>query len=134
MGAGGDVLAARGDTRSRPRARRLWKGEAMTVQDGLDIQVPQPALLFDLDGTLVDSVYQHVIAWQEALSMCGIQLSVWRIHRRIGMSGGLFIDALGREIGIRLDEELSQRLRELHAEAYLRRRYSVVPLPGAREL
>ena len=69
----------------------------MTVQDGLDIQVPQPALLFDLDGTLVDSVYQHVIAWQEALATCGIELSVWRIHRRIGMSGGLFIDALSRE-------------------------------------
>jgi len=55
----------------------------MTMQDGLDIQVPQPALLFDLDGTLVDSVYQHVIAWQEALATCGIELSVWRIHRRI---------------------------------------------------
>ena len=49
----------------------------MTVQDGLDIRVPQPALLFDLDGTLVDSVYQHVIAWQEALATCGIELSVW---------------------------------------------------------
>ena len=106
----------------------------MTVQDGLDIQVPQPALLFDLDGTLVDSVYQHVIAWQEALATCGIELSVWRIHRRIGMSGGLFIDALSRETGVRLDEELSQRLRELHAQAYLRRHETVVPLPGAREL
>src|SRR6185436_11162391 len=103
MGAGGDVLAARGDTRSRPPARRRWKGEAMTMQDGLDIQVPQPALLFDLDGTLVDSVYQHVIAWQEALAACGIGLSLW-IHRRIGMSGGLFIDALSRETGVRLDE------------------------------
>ena len=106
----------------------------MTVQDGLDIQVPQPALLFDLDGTLVDSVYQHVIAWQEALATCGIELSVWRIHRRIGMSGGLFIDALSRETGVRLDEELSQRLRALHAQAYLRRHETVVPLPGAREL
>jgi HAD superfamily hydrolase (TIGR01509 family) len=106
----------------------------MTLQDGLDIRVPQPALLFDLDGTLVDSVYQHVIAWQEALATCGIELSVWRIHRRIGMSGGLFIDALSRETGVRLDEELSQRLRELHAEAYLRRHETVVPLPGAREL
>src|SRR5436190_7807617 len=131
---GGDVLGTRGDTRSRPRARRRWKGEAMTVGDGLDLQVPQPALLFDLDGTLVDSVYQHVIAWQEALTACGIDLSVWRIHRRIGMSGGLFIDALSRETGVRLDDDLSQRLRTLHAEAYLRRQESVVPLPGAREL
>src|SRR5260221_6507661 len=55
------------------------------------------ALLFDLDGTLVDSVYQHVLAWREALEKAGIELSVWRIHRRIGMSGGLFINALLRE-------------------------------------
>jgi phosphoglycolate phosphatase-like HAD superfamily hydrolase len=58
-----------------------------------------PALLFDLDGTLVDSVYQHVLAWHETLEAAGIALSVWRIHRRIGMSGGLFIRALEREIG-----------------------------------
>jgi HAD superfamily hydrolase (TIGR01509 family) len=102
--------------------------------DGLVLEVPQPALLFDLDGTLVDSVYQHVMAWQEALADCGIPLSIWRIHRRIGMSGGLFIHALQRETGVALDEPTSQRLRTLHAEAYLRRHESVVPLPGAREL
>ena len=56
-----------------------------------------PAFLFDLDGTLVDSVYQHVLAWREALEKAGIELSVWRIHRRIGMSGGLFVNALLRE-------------------------------------
>ena len=100
----------------------------------LDLHVPQPALLFDLDGTLVDSVYQHVTAWQEALAEVGIPLSVWRIHRRIGMSGGLFIDALRRETGVRFDVELAERLRVAHAEAYLRRHDSVVPLPGAREL
>ena len=55
------------------------------------------ALLFDLDGTLVDSVYQHVLAWHDALHATGIELSVWRIHRRIGMSGGLFTRALLRE-------------------------------------
>src|SRR5258708_39116848 len=99
MGAGGDVLAARGDTRSRPRARRRWEGEAMTVQDDLDIQVPQPALLFDLDGTLVDSVYQHVIAWQEALATCGIELSVWRIPRPIRTRGGPFLHPPRREDG-----------------------------------
>jgi DNA-binding LytR/AlgR family response regulator len=56
----------------------------------------EQAFLFDLDGTLVDSVYQHVLAWREALETAGIQLSVWRIHRRIGMSGGLFVRALTR--------------------------------------
>ena len=94
----------------------------------------QPAFLFDLDGTLVDSVYTHVLAWRAALEAAGIELAVWRIHRRIGMSGGLFIDALSRETGVTLDAELSQRLRDLHAEAYLRRHDAVVPLPGAREL
>jgi HAD superfamily hydrolase (TIGR01509 family) len=104
------------------------------VSEDLEIDVVQPGLLFDLDGTLVDSVYQHVTAWQEALAACGIELSVWRIHRRIGMSGGLFIDALSRETGVALTPEVSERLRVLHAEAYLRRHESVVPLPGAREL
>ena len=63
------------------------------------IESPVPAFLFDLDGTLIDSVYQHVIAWRTALSRIGIDLSVWRIHRRIGMSGGLFVSALLRETG-----------------------------------
>src|SRR5436309_2133792 len=49
------------------------------------------AFLFDLDGTLVDSVYQHVLAWREAFQAEGIDLAVWRIHRQIGMSGGLML-------------------------------------------
>jgi phosphoglycolate phosphatase-like HAD superfamily hydrolase len=60
---------------------------------------PVPAFLFDLDGTLIDSVYQNVIAWRNALATVDVDLSVWRIHRRIGMSGGLFISALLRETG-----------------------------------
>ncbi|WP_201758946.1 HAD family hydrolase [Acidisarcina polymorpha] len=60
-----------------------------------------PAFLFDLDGTLIDSVYQHVLAWHEALEEMGLSLAVWRIHRRIGMSGGLLVQALSREIGQR---------------------------------
>jgi beta-phosphoglucomutase-like phosphatase (HAD superfamily) len=58
-----------------------------------------PAFLFDLDGTLVDSVYQHVLAWRAALEELGIECAVWRIHRRIGMSGGLLAHALLRETG-----------------------------------
>ena len=58
------------------------------------------AFLFDLDGTLVDSVYQHVLAWREALEKAGMELSVWRIHRRIGMSGGLLLNALLREMEV----------------------------------
>jgi HAD superfamily hydrolase (TIGR01509 family) len=98
------------------------------------VEVPQPAFLFDLDGTLVDSVYQHVIAWQEALAECGVPLSVWRIHRRIGMSGGLFLNALQRETGRQLDDATLARLSALHAQYYLRRAGGVLPLPGAVEL
>jgi beta-phosphoglucomutase-like phosphatase (HAD superfamily) len=57
------------------------------------------ALIFDLDGTLVDTVYAHVFAWQRALLEGGHPVDGWRIHRRIGMSGGLFARAVGREIG-----------------------------------
>lgn len=93
-----------------------------------------PAFLFDLDGTLVDSVYQHVLAWQDALRETGIELSVWRIHRKIGMSGGLFANALLRETGREVTPEDAKQLRRLHAEAYGRRVDHVRPLPGAREL
>jgi HAD superfamily hydrolase (TIGR01509 family) len=93
-----------------------------------------PALIFDLDGTLVDSVYQHVLAWHEALQEAGIELSVWRIHRRIGMSGGLFTRALLRETGRELDGALLARLQERHTEAYRQRIGEVRPLPGARRL
>ena len=94
----------------------------------------QPALLFDLDGTLVDSVYQHVLAWREALAALGINLSVWKIHRRIGMSGGLFVTALARELETNLDQDTLARLPSLHADAYVRHFDSVSPLPGAVEL
>ena len=95
---------------------------------------PGPAFLFDLDGTLVDSVYQHVLAWREALESVGIELSVWRIHRRIGMSGGLFVHALFRETGRELKPEQAAQIRRVHAEAYARQVSQVRPLPGAREL
>lgn len=95
---------------------------------------PKPAFLFDLDGTLIDSVYQHVLAWREALDAEGIELSVWRIHRKIGMSGGLFANALLRATGLEIERERLERLRRLHAEAYRSRAGEVRPLPGAREL
>src|SRR5262245_44698253 len=90
-----------------------------------------PAFLFDLDGTLVDSVYQHVLAWREALEAAGIELAVWRIHRRIGMSGGLFVNALAREMGRSLTAEEVASLQAVHAEAYERQREHLRPLPGA---
>ncbi len=92
------------------------------------------SFLFDLDGTLVDSVYQHVLAWQEALHSAGIELSVWRIHRKIGMSGGLFTDMLLRETSLEITPALLESLQRQHAQAYARLARWVRPLPGAVEL
>jgi HAD superfamily hydrolase (TIGR01509 family) len=96
--------------------------------------VTQAAFLFDLDGTLVDSVYQHVLAWHEALEREGIELSIWRVHRRIGMSGGLLINMLLRETGLSIEPSRIARIGKWHAESYLRRAGDVRALPGSREL
>ncbi len=93
-----------------------------------------PAFIFDLDGTLIDSVYEHVLAWRDALAAEGVALDVWRIHRRIGMSGGLLVNALARETGRVVAAEDIARLEHLHSEAYAQRAGIVRPLKGAREL
>src|ERR1043165_1483381 len=94
----------------------------------------QQAFLFDLDGTLIDSVYQHVLAWREALEAGGIHLAVWRIHRQIGMSGGLFVNALARETGRTVSAEEAERIHDVHGEAFKRYASQVRALPGAQEL
>ena len=94
----------------------------------------QTVFLLDLDGTLVDSVYEHVLAWHEALNTEGIELSVWRIHRKIGMSGGLLTNILLRETGLDIDPERVDRLQRAHAIAFARYSGRVQPLPGAKSL
>ena len=89
-------------------------------------------IVFDLDGTLVDSVYEHVLAWREALDEEGIELSVWRIHRKVGMSGGLFANALLRETGRDVTAQQADRLNRLHAEACPSSRSSGSRGPSAR--
>jgi HAD superfamily hydrolase (TIGR01509 family) len=114
--------------------------ERMLVLDTAELSVRMPTMrietvfLFDLDGTLVDSVYQHVLAWREALDEEGIDLSIWRIHRKIGMSGGLFTNQLLRETGVEINPERVDRLRRRHAEAFLRHAVEIRPLPGACDL
>jgi HAD superfamily hydrolase (TIGR01509 family) len=93
-----------------------------------------PAFLFDLDGTLIDSAYQHALAWREALEGVQIYLPAWRVHRYIGMSGGMLIHALAREAGRQLSPQEKERLPRMHGEAYAKRVGEVRPLAGAREL
>lgn len=95
-----------------------------------------PALIFDLDGTLVDTVYAHVFAWQKALQERGMAIDGWRIHRKIGMSGGLFTRAVGREIGHDLTDEQAEELQGIHDGIFreLLPPHERRPLPGAKEL
>jgi HAD superfamily hydrolase (TIGR01509 family) len=92
------------------------------------------ALLFDLDGTLVDNDYQHILAWREAFEAGGIAMSQWRIQRKIGMSGTVFVASLLREIDRKATEAEKKRLEQLHSEAYERLADQARPQPGAREL
>lgn len=90
--------------------------------------------ILDLDGTLVDSVYQHVLAWHIALQSCGFDLPMWKIHRKIGMSGGALMHALALEVGKPLDEPLQKRLQQRHSQEFARLRETITPFPGARKL
>ncbi len=92
------------------------------------------ALIFDLDGTLVDTVYAHIFAWQLALAEAKLAIDGWRIHRRIGMSGGLFTRAVGRELGRDLSAEEAKTLQRRHGEIFDQLLPNRRPLPGAVEL
>ncbi|MDP9444700.1 MAG: HAD family hydrolase [Actinomycetota bacterium] len=93
-----------------------------------------PAFIFDLDGTLLDSVYQHVTAWQRAFAAVGVDLSIWRIHKRIGMSGSLLAKRVSRESGTTLTPAQEKKVEELHTEYFKESVDWVQPLPGSREL
>jgi HAD superfamily hydrolase (TIGR01549 family) len=98
-------------------------------------QPSYPAILFDVDGTLIDSVYEHVTAWSIALREAGIILPNWKLHRRIGMSSSSFVRELLREKRRRpaRASEIS-KLEKRHDEEFARRMHALEPLPGAREL
>jgi HAD superfamily hydrolase (TIGR01509 family) len=92
------------------------------------------ALIFDLDGTLVDTVYAHVLAWQRVLAEGGMPIDAWRIHRRIGMSGGLFTRAVAREVGRELSLEETESLQQRHGRLFRELLPERRALPGAVEL
>lgn len=92
------------------------------------------AMIFDLDGTLVDTVYAHVFAWQRAFAESGLAIDGWRIHRRIGMSGGLFARAAARELGREIHAAEAEALQMRHGELFREFLPERRPLPGAVEL
>jgi HAD superfamily hydrolase (TIGR01509 family) len=92
------------------------------------------AFIFDLDGTLVDTVYAHVFAWQLALAEGDVAIDGWKIHRRVGMSGGLFTRAVGRELGRDLSPEEARTLQRRHGELFAQLLPKRRPLPGAVDL
>lgn len=92
------------------------------------------ALIFDLDGTLIDTVYAHVFAWQRALAEAGLAIDGWKIHRRIGMSGGLFTRAVAREVGRPLPDDEAARIQSRHGALFRELLPERRPLPGAVEL
>jgi HAD superfamily hydrolase (TIGR01509 family) len=93
-----------------------------------------PALIFDLDGTLVDTVYAHVFAWQRAFGERRMAIDGWRIHRRIGMSGGLFTRAAARELGHAISDEDAKALQARHGELFRELLPERRALPGAVDL
>ena len=92
------------------------------------------AVIFDLDGTLVDSVYAHVLAWQRVLEDAGMTIPAWRVHRLIGMSGGLLTRAAAHEAGRDIPEEEAEALQKQHGAVYAQLLPVRRPLPGAVDL
>src|SRR2546421_7452251 len=90
-----------------------------------------PAAILDIDGTLVDTNYQHAIAWFLAFKQHEVFLPLWRIHRHIGMGGDQLVEALA---GQEVDEKLGDDIRAAEKALYLASIESVEPFEGAREL
>ena len=89
------------------------------------------AAILDVDGTLVDSNYQHAIAWYRALREHDVTVPLWRLHRLIGVGGDQFVE---RAAGPEVEERLGDAIRETEAERYGELIGEVVPFDGAREL
>jgi HAD superfamily hydrolase (TIGR01509 family) len=92
------------------------------------------AVIFDLDGTLVDTVYGHTLAWWRVLQEAGLPVAAWKVHRLIGMSGGLITKAAAHEVGRDLPDDEVERLQQRHGEVYKSLMPDRHPLPGALDL
>jgi HAD superfamily hydrolase (TIGR01509 family) len=94
------------------------------------VTITAKAVLFDVDGTLVDSNYQHITTWVRAFIEVGHPVPAWRIHRCLGMDSSRLLEEL---LGDAKDE-LGDRAKELHARYYKESSNELTPLPGAQEL
>jgi HAD superfamily hydrolase (TIGR01509 family) len=92
------------------------------------------ALIFDLDGTLVDSVYAHVLAWQGAIEEAGLVVDGYRLHRHVGSSGNLIVRFAQRETGRDLSAEQMETVHRRHGELFRQMVPNPRPLPGAVEM
>lgn len=88
-------------------------------------------VIFDVDGTLVDSSYHHAVAWNRAFRECGLTVPIWRIHRAIGMGGDKLVSEVAGEV---VEEKMGDVLRTRWADNYQEMHPEIAPLPGAREL
>jgi len=114
----------------------MRRSSAVRQQNGSEEQLtsPAPAILFDLDGTLLDSNYEHVVAWRLALRRAGVKISNAFLHRCIGMRGELLIKTVFKEIGRAVTNEQKDRLEDLHKKYFQKTLSSVRPLPGSSSL
>ncbi|HEY1358144.1 MAG TPA: HAD family hydrolase [Thermoleophilaceae bacterium] len=90
-----------------------------------------PAAILDIDGTLVDTNYQHALAWYRAFRQSGVVLPIWRVHRHIGMGGDQLVEALAGE---EIEQECGDDIRAAEGPLYLAQIEEVEPLEGAKEL
>ena len=104
------------------------------LSPSLSVETEMPAILFDLDGTLVDSNYQHVNAWSETLLAAGLVIPRWKIHRRVGMSGRSMLQELLRELGDTQGRIDLDQLERQHDSRFRRAIPHLKPLPGVNQL
>src|SRR3954471_20357362 len=115
------------DPEAEPQRMSESFGAARAGERG---QMP-PAAILDIDGTLVDTNYQHALAWYRAFRQSGIVLPVWRIHRHIGMGGDQLVAALA---GDEVEDEHGDDIRAAEGPLYLAQIEEVEPMEGARQL
>lgn len=108
-----------------PRAPTVERMSSRSSDDRVD------TVVLDLDGTLVDSVYVHTLAWQAAFRDVGLVVPAHRVHRAIGMGGDRLVTAVA---GQQVEDAVGDDIRSLHAEHLDRLFHSITPTPGADDL